>query len=619
MKISPSDDSGSDTASDQMRAALEQQLASAGRPDAVDNPPSVPDHTLLHRIGRGAYGEVWLARNALGTLRAVKMVYRSHFEEDRPYEREFKGVVSYEPVSRTHEGLVQVLHVGRNDEAGCFYYVMEAADAEGEQVEKWEREQGREGHAAPGLPAHSHTFSPATYRPRTLRSDLARHDRLPPVEAAQLALRLAGALGHLHGRQLVHRDIKPSNVIFVGGQPRLADIGLVAGAGDSRSFVGTEGFVPPEGPGTPQADLYALGKLLYELATGRDRMDFPHLPPGVGRLPAGDAVLELNEVVTRACAPEPRDRYTSAAELQADLNLFLAGRSLRRVRNFERHVALLKRVALTASACLVIAAIVVWFALAEKRHANERALREGALRQRAEQAERAREAQLYTALLEQARATVRSGEMGQRVRALDALRRAAAISNTAELRREVLTALTLPDLRYERELPMAGDATFVELDPAFERYALCKGAGPVEIRGVSDDRLLGLLPPGTNFPTYYGKWSPDGKYLAFKRDRISGVRAAIEVWDVANMCRVLWLADVPTGAMAFHPRHPWLMANSEAGTAVVIWELETGRELKSFKLSSNPITRLQFSPGRRTLRGTTLRREAKSCHDLQRS
>src|SRR5207249_4181228 len=147
-------------------------------------------------------------------------------------------------------------------------------------------------------------ISAAPYRPRTLHSELARHERLAPTEAGQLTLRLAGALGHLHSHGLVHRDIKPSNVIFVGGQPKLADIGLVTGAGDSRSFVGTEGFVPPEGPGTPQADLYGLGKLLYELVTGRDRMDFPQLPPQVSQLPDGEALLELNEVLTRACAPE---------------------------------------------------------------------------------------------------------------------------------------------------------------------------------------------------------------------------------------------------------------------------------------------------------------------------
>ena len=64
----------------------------------------------------------------------------------------------------------------------------------------------------------------------------------------------------------------------MNGAPKLADIGLVAETSDARSFVGTEGFIPPEGPGAPQADLYSLGKVLYEISTGNDRRDFPALP-----------------------------------------------------------------------------------------------------------------------------------------------------------------------------------------------------------------------------------------------------------------------------------------------------------------------------------------------------
>src|SRR5690242_12688699 len=105
MKIRSPDDTDSATASDTMRAALDRKVGEA-MPSELCTPPAIPDHTLLHRIGRGAYGDVWLARNALGTLRAVKMVYRARFEEDRPYEREFHGILSYEPISRTHEGLV---------------------------------------------------------------------------------------------------------------------------------------------------------------------------------------------------------------------------------------------------------------------------------------------------------------------------------------------------------------------------------------------------------------------------------------------------------------------------------------------------------------------------------
>src|SRR5262245_42471576 len=85
--------------------------------------PSIPDHELLNCIGRGSYGGVWLARSKLGTYRAVKIVYRSTFEDSRPFEREFKGIQKFEPISRSHEGLVDILQVGGTED--YFYYVME--------------------------------------------------------------------------------------------------------------------------------------------------------------------------------------------------------------------------------------------------------------------------------------------------------------------------------------------------------------------------------------------------------------------------------------------------------------------------------------------------------------
>src|SRR5512147_2380363 len=90
--------------------------------------PSIPDHTLIRSIGRGAYGEVWLAQNVLGAFRAVKVIHRDSFPEVRPFEREFEGIQRFEPISRTHPGLVSILHVGRNEAADCYYYVMELAD-----------------------------------------------------------------------------------------------------------------------------------------------------------------------------------------------------------------------------------------------------------------------------------------------------------------------------------------------------------------------------------------------------------------------------------------------------------------------------------------------------------
>src|SRR5437016_4452255 len=96
--------------------------------DSNTPPARIPDHELICQIGHGAYGEVWLARNVVGTLRAVKVVYRRTFSEAYPFEREFNGIQKYEPISRSHDGLIDILQIGRNDSAGYFYYVMELAD-----------------------------------------------------------------------------------------------------------------------------------------------------------------------------------------------------------------------------------------------------------------------------------------------------------------------------------------------------------------------------------------------------------------------------------------------------------------------------------------------------------
>jgi len=566
------------------------------------NPPVIPDHTLLRPIGRGAYGEVWLARNVMGALRAVKIIWRRQFESDRPYEREFTGIQRYEPVSRSSGGLVHVLHVGRHEADGYFYYVMELADAA--EVPGAECQISGDPPATRQDTSHltPDAETPDTYSPRTLRSDLKQLGRLPTDDCLRLAIDVVSGLAQLHRRGLIHRDVKPGNIIYVHGRAKLADIGLVSTGGEGRTFVGTEGYIPPEGPGAAAADLYALGVALYEASTGHSPEKFPDVPPEWFNDDAGNEALEFHEVILKACEGQRERRYESTEAMQADLALLQSGQSVRHVRALERRYARLRRSGIVGSILLACTLITVVFVNYRARLAEESRLKEARLRAqaqqslaRAESAELDARQQLYTALLEQARATVRSGELGQRINALDAIRRAAAISNTIELRREVFAALALPDLRSERGLTLETNVTLLELDPSFERLALCKGNGPVEIRAVSDNRLLTALPASTNLLAYAGLWSSDGRFLAVKRDwPPNGRRADLEVWDVTGARLALRLTDVSWNARSFHPQRHWIMA-AQPGS-VAIWDLESGRELKRFPFSMETVHLVKFSP-----------------------
>src|SRR5437763_15319947 len=101
---------------------------------------------------------------------------------------------------------------------------------------------------------------PATYKPRDLVSVRAQAParRLSVRECIRIGIALSDALELLHQQGLTHRDIKPQNIIFVMGQPKLADVGLTAEirpADAERTFVGTRGYMPPqpERPGQAQA------------------------------------------------------------------------------------------------------------------------------------------------------------------------------------------------------------------------------------------------------------------------------------------------------------------------------------------------------------------------------
>ncbi len=289
-----------------LRGALEKRKVSVAlsfphQAAAIEVLPETPDYELFQPpFGEGACGKVWLARNASGQWRALKAVYLANFDKNTdPYEREFSGVKKYQPVSDQHPGLLRVDFVSEKRD-GYFYYVMELGDS---LEQSWERD-------------------PSTYKPRDLVSERARFHgrRLPVRECVRIGLALSEALDFLHRQGLTHRDIKPQNIIFVNGQTKLADLGLITEirpADQERTLVGTPGYMPPppERPGTPQADVYALGMVLYVLSTGRSTAYFPEIATTLVASAEPADFFPLNTVILKACQPDVAQRYASAAEM----------------------------------------------------------------------------------------------------------------------------------------------------------------------------------------------------------------------------------------------------------------------------------------------------------------
>ena len=149
-----------------------------------------------------------------------------------------------------------------------------------------------------------------------------------------------GGLAVAHREGLVHRDVKPENVLISDdGDVKIADFGLVRAIAEAKItstsvILGTAAYLSPEqvstGDATPASDVYAVGILAYELLTGTtpfngdtalavayQRMDHDVAPPStvIGGVPT-----QFDELVLRATARDPADRYADAEDMAAELD-----------------------------------------------------------------------------------------------------------------------------------------------------------------------------------------------------------------------------------------------------------------------------------------------------------
>jgi WD40 repeat protein len=585
------------------------------RPETV----SVPDHELLRRIGKGAYGEVWLARSVLGAARAVKIIWRDRFEHPRPFEREFQGIREFEPLSRQHEGLIDILQVGRQEDASWFYYVMELADG----IDDAGATRAASGEAE-------------TYVPRTLHEELARRKRLSVADVATLGMKLADALAYLHRHGLVHRDLKPSNILFVRNEPRLGDVGLVAQIGGAMSFVGTEGYIAPEGPGTPAADIYALGLVLYEAATGLTRHDFPQLPPALASSEEAEDFAELNAVLLRACAAKARDRYASAEKLRDDLRAVAGGRSIRRQRQLEGQLARLRNIGIVAVCVALLAAAGWWWQQRAAGEARADAVREASQVAALAAKERELRVNLFAADMNQGGVAVRAGNLG---RARELLRAWAPQAGIEDVRDEAWSYL-MAAASGDRHRTFSGHARNVAglsrspdgttlyscgFDGTLREWNLSSGAGRVlatkegepfyEVTRIGDgDFVLAGGKATWRWQAGNGAWQklgagaarhlgahPDAGWVATGgKTQFFGTDEPVEILSLDGSGSRRKLAE-RSGRVAVSNTGQWL-ATGEVDGKCVVYATATWERIKELE-SPGQIVALAFSPDDRWLAG----------------
>jgi tetratricopeptide (TPR) repeat protein len=262
-------------------------------------------YALLHPIGEGGFGVVWLARRDDGRLVALK--------ELRPVStgnkaREQDALLLFAEAATDIEGLVPILDQGQVEEN--FYYVMPLAD---------------------GVDPAYDPVSPE-WKPRTLSAVVDERRKVSAwfssEEILAWFLLLAGTVEALTGRKLIHRDIKPDNILFIDGKICLSDIGLMGLDDPFLSRAGTPVYAAPswyvDSGGHP--DLWGLSCTLFNLLTGNhpDAMgrEAYRWPPG-GResltREEQERWLHFLRCINRATDEVPNERYRRVADFAAAL------------------------------------------------------------------------------------------------------------------------------------------------------------------------------------------------------------------------------------------------------------------------------------------------------------
>ena len=279
----------------------------------TSNPPTFGGrYLLIERIGTGGMAEVYRGRDELLGREVAIKVLSDRFSRDRSFIERFRREAQA-AANLNHPNIVSLYDYGADH--GTYFIVMEYIEG------------------------------------RTLGEVIGAEGPLMPERAAEIAADVARALQRAHAASLVHRDIKPGNIMITNtGETKVTDFGIARAVGSDSDatmtqagmVIGTASYLSPEqaqgNPVDARSDVYSLGCVLFEMLTGRAvftgdtplSIAYKHVreQPSTPSSVNPETPRSLDAITMKALAKNPDNRYSSAAEMDDDLQRFLSGQKV---------------------------------------------------------------------------------------------------------------------------------------------------------------------------------------------------------------------------------------------------------------------------------------------------
>ncbi len=257
-------------------------------------------YEVIRLLGEGGMANVYLGEDTILNRKVAIKVLRGDLANDEKFLRRFQRE-ALSASSLSHPNIVEMYDVGEDD--GNFYIVMEYIEG------------------------------------RNLKQLLKKRGSLTLNEVIDIMLQLTDGISHAHESYIIHRDIKPQNILILdNGLVKVTDFGISTALNNTQltqtnSVMGSVHYLPPEQAtgkaASIKSDIYSMGILMYELLTGNlpfkgdNAVEIAlkqmkeHIPSIIEDKP--NVPQSVENIVLKACAKNPKNRYDDAKEMHDDL------------------------------------------------------------------------------------------------------------------------------------------------------------------------------------------------------------------------------------------------------------------------------------------------------------